>query len=72
MDIKIGKVGKIVGGHELGRYIKVVDDAANTGGILIFTAKAPDMQDGYDCWVENGETLQRFFEEAGWIVEWLY
>lgn len=70
MDIKLGEVGKIVAGQELGRYIKVVDDAASTGGFLILTAAAPDMQDGFDSWVESKEMLQRFFEEAGWIVEW--
>ncbi|MBW8831099.1 MAG: hypothetical protein JF606_17080 [Burkholderiales bacterium] len=70
MDIELGKVGKIVAGQELGRYVKVVDDAASTGGFLILTAMAPDMQDGFDSWVESREMLQRFFEEAGWIVEW--
>ena len=32
MDIKLGEVGKIVAGQELGRYVKVVDDAESTGG----------------------------------------
>lgn len=70
MDIKIGEIGKIVSGEELGRYVKVVDDAANTGGFLILTAAAPDMQDCFDSWVETRETLQCFFEESGWTVEW--
>ncbi len=70
MEIKFGEVGKIVAGQELGRYVKVVDDAASTGGFLIFTAAAPDMQGGFDSWVESREMLQRFFEETGWVVVW--
>ena len=70
MEIKVGEIGKIVAGEELGSYIKVIDDGANTGGFLILTAEAPDMTDGFDSWVENKEMLQRFFEEAGWTVEW--
>ena len=70
MDIRLGEVGKIVGGQELGRYVKVIDDEASTGGFLILTASVPDMHDGFDSWVESTAMLQRFFEEAGWIVEW--
>ena len=70
MEIKVGEVGKIVAGQESGRYVKVIDDRANTGGFLILTAAASDMRDGFDSWVEDGEMLRRFFEEAGWIVEW--
>ena len=55
MAIKLGIAGKIGKGLEIGRYVKVIDDVANSGGFLIFTAASPDMQqDGFDCWVENG------------------
>lgn len=71
MDIKLGGVGKIVAGQDIGNYVKVIDDAANTGGFLILTSASPNMQDGFDSWVENREQLQLFFEEAGWTIEWL-
>lgn len=70
MEIKVGNVGKILSGEDLGRYVKVIDDSANTGGFLIVTATGPDMREGFDSWVENGEMLRRFFEEATWDVEW--
>ncbi len=70
MEIKIGEVGKIVAGQEMGHYVKVIDDTTNTGGFLILTAAASDMRNGFDSWVEDRETLQRFFKEAGWVVEW--
>jgi hypothetical protein len=70
VEIKVGEVGRIVAGQELGHFVKVIDDGANTGGFLILTAAAADMTGGFDCWVESKEMLQRFFHEAGWIVEW--
>ena len=70
MEIKVGEVGKIVTGVELGHYVKVIDDGVNTGGFLILTAAKSDMRDGFDSWVENREMLQRFFVEAGWTIEW--
>lgn len=71
MDIQIGKVGRIVAGQEMGSYIRVVDDEASTGGFLIFSGTASDMQDGFDSWVENEQMLQRYFEESKWVIEWL-
>ncbi|GHU07590.1 hypothetical protein AGMMS50225_04760 [Betaproteobacteria bacterium] len=70
MEIEVGKIGKIVAGQEQGCYVKVIDDEVNTGGFLILTATAPDMLAGFDSWVEDRETLQRFFEEAEWLIEW--
>jgi hypothetical protein len=70
MDIKLEAVGKIVAGDEAGHYVRVVDDRRNSGGFLILTAATPDMQDGYDSWVEDEATLQRFFEESGWVIDW--
>jgi hypothetical protein len=71
MEIRIGEVGRITAGDDTGSYVKVVDDAANTGGYLILTASAPDMGDGFDNWVENKDVLTRYFIESGWTIEWL-
>lgn len=70
MEIKVGQVGKILSGDEVGRYVKVIDDGPNTGGFLIVAAADPNLREGFDSWVENEELLRRFFEEAGWKVEW--
>jgi len=69
-EIKIGKMGKIVAGNELGHYIKVVDDADNTGGFLILTATTSDMREGFDNWVENEDVLISYFKVSGWVIEW--
>lgn len=69
--VQVGRVGKIVFGEEAGSYIKVEDDAANTGGYLILTATDPDMREGFDNWVENRDALAKYFSDAGWVIEWL-
>lgn len=70
MEIRLGVVGKIVAGDEFGSYIKIIDDAESTGGILILTSIFPEMNDGYDNWVKDNDALQRYFEESGWKVDW--
>jgi len=70
MSIQIGVVGKIISGDEKGRYVKIIDDDKNTGGYLILTSTYPNFSDGYDNWVQDHETLVRFFEESRWIVDW--
>ncbi|MCA1440627.1 hypothetical protein I6F07_10420 [Ensifer sp. IC4062] len=69
-SVPIGVIGKIVAGVELGRYVKVVDDAESTGGFLILTADDAEFQKGFDNWVEDAAALQRYFREAGWLIEW--
>lgn len=71
MEIKIGLVGRIVEGDDIGSYVKVLDDSQNTGGYLILTSAHQDMSDGADNWVEDWDTLSRYFQESRWVVEWL-
>ncbi len=71
LDIPIGKIGKILAGKELGRYVKIVDDEADTGGYLILTWNNPDTGEGFDDWVENRANLVSYIRECGWLIEWL-
>ena len=71
MNILIGQVGKIVKGEEYGNYVKVVDDSAKSGGFLILTSQVSDMSSGHDNWVADLAALNSFFEESGWVIEWL-
>lgn len=71
MQIRIGEIGRILAGEESGHYVKVLDDSKNTGGYLILTAPAADMRQGYDNWVESKDALALYFEESGWVIEWL-
>lgn len=69
-EIKIGVVGRIVAGDDVGRYLKVIDDGRNTGGFLVITSDSPDFVDGYDDWVESRSALEEYFLESSWRVEW--
>jgi hypothetical protein len=71
-DLRVGVLGRIVAGEEVGRVVEVVDDSENTGGYLIMTyadtARSPEV---FDTWVESIVDVESLFEESGWEVEWV-
>ncbi|ALP66325.1 MULTISPECIES: hypothetical protein [Paraburkholderia] len=69
-QILFGTVGRIIAGDSAGFYVKVVDDAENTGGFLILTSDRADMTTGFDNWVETREAVAGFFAESNWEVAW--
>lgn len=72
MNILINQSGEILAGEEVGKYVRVLDDLAATGGYLILTAASVDMTEGcFDNWVESIEEVGRFFEESKWVVRWI-
>lgn len=71
MEIKIGTIGKIVAGNEVGSFVKVIHDAKSTGGFFILTSSTPEMKDGFDSWVENESALEQYFIESRWVIHWL-
>lgn len=71
MEIKIAHVGRIIDGDDIGLYVKVLDDSKTTGGFLVFTSTDQRMSNVYDNWVADRETLSRYFEESGWVIEWM-
>jgi len=71
MEIKIDTIGEIMAGDEAGSFVKVVNDTDKTGGFLILTSSTPDMKNGFDNWVENENSLKRYFVESSWVVRWL-
>lgn len=68
--IKIGKVGKIDSGDDAGSFIKVIDDAKQTGGFIILLSKSEKLENVFDYWVENEQSLKVFFEESNWLISW--
>lgn len=71
MDIQINKVGLILHGSQSGWFVKVVDDSAESGGFLVFTADNQEMRGAFDGWVEKYEDLPQYFSEKKWQIEWL-
>jgi hypothetical protein len=71
--VPIDRIGKIVAGAELGRYVKVADDKESAGGFLIPTADNLEFRNGngHDGWVKDETSLKRYFQEAGWLIEWI-
>jgi hypothetical protein len=69
--IPLGTTGKIVAGTDLGRFVKIIDDSANTGGFLILTCDDQYLTNGFDNWVEDHNALVRYFRELNWQIEWL-
>jgi len=68
---QVGVLGEIVAGHELGHFVKVMDDTENTGGFLIVTyADAERSPEVFDSWVESIIEVDKYFEELGWRVQW--
>jgi hypothetical protein len=63
-------VGQIVSGDEVGSYVKVVDDAKNTGGFIILISDHWDMTIGFNNWVETKKAVEIFFAESNWVVDW--
>jgi hypothetical protein len=70
MEIRFDHVGKIVEGRETGNFVKFINDAKSTGGFLILVASDPNMQSGFDDWVEDLASLQEYVAQSRWIVEW--
>ena len=70
--IEIGKIGKIISGDDKGWELKIVDDDENTGGFLVLTSKdfSNPQAEAYDAWVDSKQSLEKYFKESNWIIEW--
>ncbi len=71
-DIRLGTLGRIAEGNERGRVVELIDDAANSGGYLIFTyADVERSPEVFDAWVPSIVDVDLYFEGSGWQVDWL-
>jgi len=69
----IGKVGVIKSGDDAGYQVKVVDDSCVSGGFFILISKNFNDPNAevFDSWVESYESLEGYFTESKWRINWL-
>ncbi|MFI5663545.1 hypothetical protein [Streptomyces sp. NPDC051684] len=69
--VEVEKLGRIASGDEQGRYVYVKELPDEPPSYLVLTAADPDLKaDGGDEWVEDFSSLEQFFGEGRWLVEW--
>lgn len=69
--IEINKVGWIRSGDDAGKYVKIDELPDSPPSYLILMAHDKEFKNGYgDYWVEDYESLEGFFTEGNWVVEW--
>ena len=72
--VVIGRIGVVSGTEHTNHSVRVIDDAANTGGFLIYEwwdgSDGPNENDAFDSWVATREGLEAYFREWGVSVEW--
>jgi hypothetical protein len=69
--IQIDTIGRIASGDDEGHYVKVKELFDEPSSFLVLVSATPDFTGpGGDYWVEDLASLQQFFEESHWVVEW--
>ncbi|MFJ8933792.1 hypothetical protein ACIRLA_45240 [Streptomyces sp. NPDC102364] len=69
--IKVEALGRIASGDEQGRYVYVQELADDPPSYLVLTATDPALKvAGSDEWAEDFASLEQFFDEGRWVVEW--
>ena len=74
MKITIEVIGTIMNSQHTSHHIRVADDAENTGGFIIYEwwqgSDGPNSNQSFDSWVENKDSLAKFFLESDWDIQW--
>ena len=71
--IKLDTFGKIIEGDDSGGFVKIEKvPESRTGAFYIFqcSERTFTSQPVYDAWVEDMESLNQFFLDSKWKVDW--
>ncbi|MHC5256613.1 hypothetical protein ACYSUO_01895 [Streptomyces sp. UC4497] len=69
--IKVETLGRIASGDEQGRYVYIQKLPDDPPSFLVLTAADDALKvAGSDEWVEDFASLEQFFDEGNWVVEW--
>lgn len=74
MRIPLNAEGRISNSENPAHRVLVRDDRQNTGGFLVIEwwerSAGPNANGAFDSWVESMSSLEQFFAESAWVVEW--
>jgi hypothetical protein len=69
--IRLGVLGRIVAGSEIGRVVEVIDDTENSGGYAVFSYadmnRSPEV---FDDWFPSISDVQHHFMYHGYEIDW--
>ena len=70
--IPIDKIGVIESGEYKGWQVKVERcDPKSENCLVLVSQNFQDLSsEGYDDWVEDFESLNRYFQESKWLISW--
>ncbi|MFE0509760.1 hypothetical protein [Streptomyces sp. NPDC058964] len=69
--IRSGRAGRIGSGEDAGKFVKVEELPGSPPSHLVLMSRDREFTDGCgDYWVEDRESLEAFFVECGWGVDW--
>lgn len=71
-NIQIEKRGMILEGENKDWHLFIQNDSENTGSYLILVTppSGASNYNAYDNWVEDYPSLEEYFKEANWRVDW--
>ena len=69
-EIKINHYGKILKGDKKDWFVFIKDDREISGGFLILISPSINSKSGFDDWVLDYKTLEEYFIESQWEIEW--
>lgn len=67
-----GRVGRVLGGSNAGRFVKVDQDSSGTGFHIWLSERHPDEgpSQGWDIWADNAEDVDEWFAGELATVQW--
>ncbi|MFE0174948.1 hypothetical protein ACFWZ2_21760 [Streptomyces sp. NPDC059002] len=69
--IEVEKAGRIRSGDDAGKYVKIQELPDSPPSYLILLAHDRQFEHGCgDHWVEDHASLEGFFRESQWVVDW--
>ncbi|MEV7087255.1 hypothetical protein AB0O07_15355 [Streptomyces sp. NPDC093085] len=70
--METGRIGRIISGDDAGKFVKIEELLDSPPSYLILMAYDREFKRGCgDYWVEGRDSLEGFFREGEWRVEWV-